>query len=109
MKADMTVVLLFSGGLVLGLIVGFVFGSVQSAALDRHEQLQKSGRLRSAGAIVPGSFRRVALLLLSLVAIQLACPMLFAKDGGQWIVSAGVVLGYGGALLRQAAHRHTYR
>ncbi len=108
MKADVTVILLLLGGLILGAIIGLIFGLAQSAALDRHQQLQKTGRLSNAGAIVPGSLRRVALLLLSLVGIQLFCPILFEEEGMQWIVSAGVVLGYGWALHKQAGSRQAY-
>ena len=50
--------------------------------------------------LMPGSMGRVVFLLLALVLVQIICPLLFA-GGVQWLVSAGVAVGYGGALYLQ--------
>ncbi len=81
-------------GVVLGGIVGVSFGLVQQAAWRRHQKLEQSGQFNSGWAVIPGSMRRVAYLLVALVLVQLLCPLLFS-DGVQWWVSGGVVAGYG--------------
>ena len=81
-------------GLIAGGCTGWAFAMLQQAALRRHERKQEKGEFESGWTVMPGAGGRVALLLLALVAIQVLCPMLFV-DGLQWVVSAGVVLGYG--------------
>ncbi len=88
-------------GVILGGVIGFIFGSIQNAALVRHRRLQNEGNAKSGWAIMPGSMRRTAFLLAILAAIQLACPMFFDGSNIQWLVSAGVVIGYGWTLLQQ--------
>jgi hypothetical protein len=96
--------LLSLAGLVVGGGIGFAFGTAQDAALRRQEKRQEMGRLSSGWAMMPGSAGRVTSLLLILVAVQVLCPMLF--DGNvQWLVSAGVVIGYGWTLLQQLRRR----
>ncbi len=87
-----------------GAIIGLAFGTLQRAALSRHERLEREGKLNNAWSLMPGAGTRVAYLLIALVLIQLVCPMLFA-DGTQWWVSAGLVLGYGWHLLQQLRRR----
>jgi len=87
-----------------GGVIGIGFGTLQSAARRRHEKLEQDGKLKSGWAVMPGSGRRVAYLLLVLAAVQLVCPLLFA-DGARWFVSAGVVLGYGWTLWQQMRRR----
>ncbi len=87
-------------GLAAGGLIGVGFGMVQDLAWRRNQQLQQAGDLKSGWAVMPGSMRRVAYLLVALVAVQIFCPMLFT-DGVQWWVSGGVVAGYGAMLYRQ--------
>ena len=105
---DLTVIDFFRVGLGLaaGLIVGFGFGALQERARRRHEALEAQGQFKNAWSVMPGSGARVAYLLLTLVAIQFVCPLLFA-DGTQWWVSAGVAAGYGWSLLRSLRRRPT--
>ena len=87
-------------GLVVGSLVGLAFGAIQSAAHRRYEKLQQTGTLKTGWAVMPGSFKRVAYLLVALALVQFLCPLLFA-GASQWWVSAGVALGYGWQLFRQ--------
>jgi hypothetical protein len=84
--------------------IGYFFGVIQMRALRRNEQKQQTGELSNGWAVMPGSMTRVAYLLVLLVAIQIVCPLLF-KDGIQWCVSAGLVMGYGYVLFRRLASR----
>ncbi len=87
-------------GLLAGGAIGLAFGTLQQAALRRHEQLEQSGKLKNGWSLIPGSGARIAYLLLALLLVQYICPLLFA-DGTQWWVSAGLVAGYGWLLFRQ--------
>ena len=87
-------------GLLAGAALGCIFGLIQRAALRRHERLIGRGEFRSGWTVVPGSFRRVGFLLLALVLVQILCPVLFV-GGTEWMVSAGVILGYGALLYQQ--------
>jgi hypothetical protein len=93
-------------GAAAGGAIGYLFGIVQNIALRRNEKKQQSGELDSGWAVMPGSMSRVAYLLIVLVAIQILCPLLF-KDGVQWWVSLGVVMGYGYVLFRRLVQRKT--
>jgi len=95
-------------GLVAGLIIGIAFGMVQDAARRRNERRQQAGKLNSGWAVMPGSGARVAYLLLTLVLIQVVCPLLFV-NGTQWWVSGGVVAGYGAMLFKQLRERQAQR
>lgn len=98
--------LLILVAVVAGGAVGYFFGLIQQFALRRNERRQQSGDLNNGWAVMPGSMTRVAYLLIVLVIIQIACPLLF-KDGTQWWVSAGVVMGYGYVLFRKLVQRKT--
>ncbi len=87
-------------GLATGGFIGFAFGLLQQAALRRHEERERAGQLKSGWSLMPGSGTRVAYLLVALALVQLICPLLFV-DGGQWLVSAGVMFGYGWTLFRR--------
>ncbi|MDE3058264.1 MAG: hypothetical protein KGJ59_09945 [Bacteroidota bacterium] len=100
----MNAFVLSAAGFVLGGIVGFAFGTLQNAALRRNEQQQKAGSLKTNWLAMPGSMSRIALLLIILVVIQIACPLLF-EGNIQWLVSAGVILGYGWTLYSKLRHR----
>ncbi|HKB56474.1 MAG TPA: hypothetical protein VKC51_02695 [Lacunisphaera sp.] len=91
-------------GLVAGGGIGLAFGILQRAALRRHEELERSGKLKSGWSLMPGSGARVAYLLIALLLVQLICPLLFVA-GTQWWVSAGLVAGYGWLLYRQLRMR----
>jgi|WetSurMetagenome_2_1015567.scaffolds.fasta_scaffold21332_4 hypothetical protein len=94
----MTTTLLTFAGFIVGGLIGLAFGAIQNFALRRNEKRQQEGQLRSGWMAMPGSMSRVAFLMIALVLVQIGMPMLF--DGvSQWMVSAGVVLGYGWMLF----------
>lgn len=90
--------------LIVGSVIGYSFGLIQNAALRRHQKKEQSGQFKSGWSVMPGSGVRVAYLLITLVAIQIVCPMLFA-NGTQWWVSGGLLAGYGWILYQQIQHR----
>ncbi len=104
MQTQILDVLRVLAGLAAGGVIGFGFGQLQEAALRQHTKLEKAGKLKTAWSLIPGSGGRVAYLLIALVLIQLICPLLFA-DGTQWMVSAGLLLGYGWMLLAKLRTR----
>ena len=83
-----------------GALIGFAFGYIQNLGLRRNQKLQESGKLDNGWAVMPGSGKRVASLVIALVVIQIVCPLLFV-NGSQWWVSGGVLLGYGTTLYKQ--------
>ena len=91
-------------GLLAGGVIGYAFGLLQQVAKRRNEMLEKSGKLKSAWSVMPGSGVRVAYLLITLVLVQWICPLLFT-DGTQWWVSAGLVASYGFLLYRELRQR----
>jgi hypothetical protein len=107
MKTQLLQIFIPICGMILGAVIGYIFGSIQNAALARHRKLQEGGNLKSGWNIMPGSMRRTAFLLAILGAVQLACPMFFDGGNVQWLVSAGVVIGYGWTLLQQL-RRHEF-
>jgi hypothetical protein len=104
MQIQLTSLLYHLAGLLTGGAIGIAFGLLQTAALRQHEQLERSGQLRSVWSLMPGSGARVAYLLIALALVQFICPLLFVA-GTQWWVSAGVVAGYGWRLFRQLRER----
>lgn len=90
-------ILLILSAAVLGAIIGYSFGLAQQIAQKRYAMKNRSGSLSSVWGVVPGSGIRVAYLLVLLVAVQFLCPLFFDGDA-QWVVSIGVVLGYGWTL-----------
>jgi hypothetical protein len=87
-------------GIASGLMIGYGFGKFQEMALARNQQRQQKGLLHNGWSLMPGSFTRVAMLLLVLVVVQVTCPLLFTRYV-QWCVSGGVMLGYGIVLWRR--------
>ena len=87
-------------GLSAGTGIGYAFGLLQAAALRRNEQRQREGKLKHVWSLMPGAGARTAYLLITLLIVQVICPLLF-RDGVQWWVSGGVMLGYGWTLFRQ--------
>ncbi len=86
--------------LIAGGVIGFLFGSIQNAALIRNMKRQESEGLKQGWMIMPGSVGRITVLLVILVAVQICCPLLF-NGRAEWLVSAGVLLGYGWAMMRR--------
>lgn len=92
--------------LLAGGAIGLLFGLFQDLARRRYERLQQEGKFTSGWAATPGSFRRVAYLLVALAAVQFLCPVFFDPHSfSQWWVSAGVVAGYGVVLFRELRRR----
>jgi hypothetical protein len=90
--------------LAAGGLIGLAFGKMQNTAREQNERRELSGELKSGWQLMPRSGTRVAYLLITLVLIQFVCPLLF-RDGTQWWVSGGVVLGYGAMLYLQLRRR----
>jgi hypothetical protein len=104
MNTQLLNVLIASGAGILGGVIGFGFGLIQKAAQVRNQKRQLNGQLNSGWAVMPGSMTRVAFLMLALLVAQVGCPMLF-EGNFQWIVSLGVVAGYGLVLYQQIRDR----
>lgn len=90
--------------LAAGGAIGLAFGLLQQAAQRRHDALQQAGKLKNVWTLMPGAGVRVAYLLIALILVQLICPLLFS-DGTQWVVSGGLLLGYGWTLLSKLRSR----
>lgn len=100
--------LLIMLALVIGLGIGLLFGTLQNFALRKNKKLQEEGSLKNGWSIMPGSMSRVAILLGVLALIQICCPMLF-KGNIQWLISAGIVVGYGWTFVNKLKQRPFYR
>jgi len=97
-------ILRHAAALAAGGVIGLAFGTLQEAALRRHERLEREGRLRSGWSLMPGAGARVAYLLVALVGVQLLCPLLFA-GGTEWWVSGGLLCGFGASLWQRLRRR----
>jgi hypothetical protein len=104
MQINLAEVLRSSAALVAGCVIGLSFGALQDIALRRHQKREQNGNFNSGWAVMPGSMRRVAWLLIALVIVQILCPILFV-GASQWWVSGGVVAGYGYLLFRRLRQR----
>src|ERR1041385_2445607 len=71
-------------------LIGLSFGVIQDLAVRRNQKRQQSGDLTDGMAVMPGSMRRVAYLVVTLVLVQILCPLLFV-GGSQWYVAYLVV------------------
>jgi len=91
-------------GMLIGVSIGFVFGTLQNHISERNQKLQISGKLQSGWNLVPGSMTRVALLMVILVVIQAGFPVIFSGQL-KWLVSAGVITGYGWTLYQRSRKR----
>jgi hypothetical protein len=90
----MTNTLLTIAGFIVGGLIGLAFGAIQNFALHRNEKRKNEGQLKSGWMVMPGSMGRIAFLMVALMLVQIGMPMLF--DGlSQWMISAGLILGYG--------------
>lgn len=87
-----------------GALIGYAFGLIQNAAWRKHTRQEIEGNFKNAWSIMPGSGSRIAGLLLGLVAVQIVCPLIFV-DGTQWLVSGGLVAGYGVVLYKSLRQR----
>jgi hypothetical protein len=87
-----------------GGLIGISFGILQTRASRRNQQLEQTGKLNTGFAVMPGSMRRVAYLVVALALVQLVCPLLFTNHC-EWWVSAGVIGGYGAMLFTQLRRR----
>jgi hypothetical protein len=96
--------LVFIAALITGGAAGYGFGKMQDIARARYYKKQNAGKLKNSLTVIPGSMQRTAVFLLLLVLLQLILPFLF-EGNIQWIVSAGVILGYGYTLLQQLKNR----
>ena len=104
MQFPFTEMLFGSLGVIAGGVIGLAFGLLQQAALRPHAERELAGKLKTAWSLIPGAGARVAYLLIALALVQLICPLLFTA-GTQWLVSAGVLAGYGWTLLSQLRAR----
>lgn len=86
---------------IIGGAIGYCFGLVQNMATRRYEARQAKGKLKDYSSIMPGSFTRVALLLIVLVLVQMACPYAFTNVQAPWWVTGGVMAGYGYTLYQK--------
>jgi hypothetical protein len=91
--------------LIVGGLIGAAFGLLQNVARRQNEKREAEGKFKSAWSLMPGSGARVAYLLITLVLVQIICPMLFKNGSTQWWVSGGVVVGYGLMLALQLRQR----
>jgi len=91
--------------LIVGGLIGAAFGQLQNIARRKNEEREAKGTLKSGWSLMPGSGVRVAYLLLTLVLIQVICPVLFKNSSTQWWVSGGVMVGYGTMLALQLRER----
>jgi hypothetical protein len=91
--------------LIVGGLIGAAFGLLQNIARRQNEKREVEGTLKSGWSMMPASGARVAYLLITLVLIQIVCPMLFKNGSTQWWVSGGVVVGYGTMLALQLRER----
>jgi len=100
--------IVYLAAIAVGTFVGAFFGTMQSLAFSKNKKRHDVGTLPTGWLVMPGSMGRVAVLLIILVAIQIGLPFLF-KGNIEWLVSIGVILGYGGILLREMRHRSAER
>ena len=108
MKSEYLSIILAVGAFILGATVGLAFGSLQNAAILRFQKQKQQGKEGQGHSFLPGSASRIGFLLIVLMVVQIACPMLFSQQSLQWIVTAGVVLGYGWTLKDQLRLRTTH-
>lgn len=104
---DVFVGLIPVAAFIIGGGIGYLFGAIQNTALLKNKKRSEKGSLKTGWIIMPGSFSRVAVLLIVLVLVQLGLPMFF-KGNIQWIVSAGLILGYGWTMVKRLRQRTTY-
>lgn len=90
--------------IIIGAGIGYLFGAIQNSALLKNKKLNENGKLKSGWFVMPGSFSRIAILLIVLALIQAGLPVFF-QGNIQWLVSAGLVLGYGWTMVKRLRER----
>jgi hypothetical protein len=93
---------------IIGGLIGWGFGTIQNKAYRRNGALQQNGELRSGWSIMPGSMRRVAVLIMGLVVLQIIFPVLFSDSTTQWLISAGIIIGYGMSFVQRLRFRREF-
>lgn len=101
--------MLLAGGFILGIALGCGFGLIQDTTFVLHKALRQLATLASNWTGIPGSSSRSIFLLVMLTLFQAAFTVLFGNNDIQWIVSAGVVLGYAWTLVLQFRQDRLYR
>jgi len=87
--------------LIIGGLIGKLFGSMQNTALTHNKRMQKK-----TWVLISSSVTRIIILLLMLVLVQILFPFLF--DGiTRWLVSMGVIFGYGWSILQRLNAHNT--
>jgi hypothetical protein len=99
--------LIIVAAIIVGFAIGFWFGTNQNSALVKNKKKYENGKLKNGFFIMPSSMGRISILLIILVVIQLAIPMFF-QGNIQWIVSAGIILGYGWTFVKQLRNHTVY-
>jgi hypothetical protein len=89
-----------AGGFILGIALGCGFGFIQRETFAQ-TRLGQIDKLASSWAGISGSWARSIFLLVMLTFFQTAFTLLFGNNDIQWILSAGVVLGYAWTLVLQ--------
>ena len=89
-----------TGGFILGFALGCGFGLIQHETFA-HTRLGQIDKLASSWAGISDSWARSIFLLVMLTFFQTAFTLLFGDNDIQWILSAGVVLGYAWTLVQQ--------
>jgi hypothetical protein len=95
------VLILPAGGFVIGLVLGWTFGLIHDTKCALHKSLRRIDEIASGWVALPALFTRSVFLLVMLTFFQVAFTLLFDENGFQWMVSAGVVLGYVWTLVQQ--------
>ena len=90
-----------AAGFIFGIALGCGFGFIQHETFA-HTRLGRIDKLASSWAGISGSWARSIFLLVMLTFFQTAFTLLFGNNDIQWILSAGVVLGYAWTLLQQS-------
>jgi hypothetical protein len=107
MNKEIITVLISIVAIAVGFAIGFWFGSTQNAALIQNKKKYESGKLKNGFFIMPGSMGRISMLLIILVAIQIAIPIFF-QGNIQWILSTGIIVGYGWTFVKQLRNHTIY-
>ena len=101
MNQETMYTILSISGLLTGVAVGVTFGMFQHRALLRDQKQQETKGVQKRRLVVPSSFRRIFYLVITLLVIQIVCPILFKESAIQWIITAGIIVGYGWTLLKR--------
>ncbi len=101
MDAELMYTILSIGAVIFGIGIGVVFGTLQHKALLRDQAQQANKGHKRRRLVIPSSFRRIFYLVMLLMVIQYVAPMLFKNASIQWILTAGIIIGYGWTLVRR--------